>query len=153
VADLTIGELAATAGVGIETIRYYERKNVLPEPCRARSGYRQYGDDDVWRLAFILRAKALGFTLREIAELLGAGHDQSVDEVQRLTRTRLCAVEREIEVLTQRRDDLRRLLATCAEGAADDCLHLTATTTGARDTSSTNPRSDRAARAASSRHP
>ena len=121
---MTVGELARTAGVGIETIRYYERKGVLPAPRRAQSGYRQYGADDVWRLGFVLRGKSFGFTLREIADLLGAGEDRSVDEVQRLTRRRLHAVERDLATLAGRRDDLRRLLATCAGGAADDCLQL-----------------------------
>lgn len=121
---MTIGALASVAGVGIETIRYYERRHVLPAPRRAHSGYRQYDDDDVWRLAFIARGKALGFTLREIAELLGAGDARSVDEVQRLTRGRLERVEQDLAVLARRHDDLERLLATCAGGAADDCLSL-----------------------------
>jgi DNA-binding transcriptional MerR regulator len=125
VAEMTIGELAATAGVGIETIRYYERREVLPAPRRARSGYRQYDDADVWRLAFIRRGKDLGFTLREIAELLGAGEGLSVDEVQRLTRTRLGRVERDLAELERRRRDLEQLLATCAGGPANDCLQLT----------------------------
>jgi DNA-binding transcriptional MerR regulator len=124
VADMTIGELAAAAGVGTETIRYYERKLILPPPRRARSGYRQYDGTDVWRLAFVRRAKTFGFTLREIAELLGAGEDRSVDEVRRLTRGRLHTVERDLAVLTRRRDDLRRLLTTCDDGAAEDCLGL-----------------------------
>jgi len=124
VADMTIGELAAAAGVGIETIRYYERKLILPPPRRTRSGYRQYTDADVWRLAFVRRAKTFGFTLREISELLGAGDDRSVDEVQRLTRQRLHTVERDLTVLVRRRDDLRRLLTTCDEGAPEDCLDL-----------------------------
>ena len=123
-ADMTIGELASAAGVGVETIRYYERKLILPPPRRARSGYRQYGDADVWRLAFVRRAKNFGFTLREIAELLGAGELRSVHDVQRLTRERLQTVERDLAVLARRRDDLRGLLTTCAEGAADDCLGL-----------------------------
>jgi DNA-binding transcriptional MerR regulator len=124
VADMTIGELAAAAGVGIETIRYYERKLLLPPPRRARSGYRQYDGTDVWRLAFVRRAKTFGFTLREIAELLGAGEDRSVDEVRRLTRGRLHTVERDLAVLTRRRDDLRRLLRACDDSAAEDCVGL-----------------------------
>jgi DNA-binding transcriptional MerR regulator len=126
VADMTIGELAAAAGVGIETIRYYEREQVLPAPRRTRSGYRQYDAADVWRLAFIRRGKTLGFTLREIADLLGAGDQLCVDEVRALTRSRLRGVETELTVLEQRRIDLERLLATCEGGDTDDCLRLTA---------------------------
>ena len=124
---MTIGELAAAAGVGIETIRYYEREHLLPPPTRTPSGYRQYEEIDVWRLAFISRGKALGSTLRDMAELLGAGDDRSVDDVQRITRERLRGVEADLAQLTRRRDDLNRLLATCADGVADDCVHLNTT--------------------------
>ena len=124
--DMTVGELAAGAGVGVETIRYYEREGVLPAPARAASGYRVYGDDDLWRLAFVQRAKAFGFSLREVAELLGAGADRSVAEVRRLTRRRLELIEDELDGLTRRRDMLRRLLVTCDGGADDDCLQLAA---------------------------
>ena len=122
---MTIGELAAAAGVGVETVRYYEREGILPEPARAASGYRQYTDDDVWRLEFIRRGKALGFTLREISELLGMGEARSVDEVRRLTEHRLARVEDDLSELQQRRDDLRRLLTTCNGNADDDCVSLT----------------------------
>src|SRR5438445_10622353 len=67
---LTIGQLARRAGVGIETVRFYERQGLLEEPARKESGYRQYQEDVVARLRFIKRAKELGFSLREIMELL-----------------------------------------------------------------------------------
>ena len=124
---MTIGELAAAAGVGVETIRYYEREQILPAPRRMPSGYRQYEDVDVWRLAFISRGKALGFTLRDIAELLGAGDNRSAVDVQRITRDRLRDVEAGLERLARRRDDLERLLATCADGIEEDCVHLNPT--------------------------
>lgn len=63
----TIGQLAKQAKVNIETIRYYERRGLLPEPQRRASGYREYSTDDVIRLRFIKRAQELGFTLKEIA--------------------------------------------------------------------------------------
>lgn len=122
--SMTIGELARAAGVGIETIRYYERERILPPPRRTPSGYRQYDETDVWRLAFIGRGKVLGFTLRDIAELLDAGDDRSVAAVERVTRDRLREVEHQLAELTRRRDDLGRLLATCADGTEDDCVHL-----------------------------
>jgi DNA-binding transcriptional MerR regulator len=121
---MSIGELAAAARVNIETIRYYEREGILPEPPRTASGYRQYSDADRWRLAFIRRGKGLGFTLKEIAELLGAGEDRSVAEVIALAEKRLTLVDREIDALTRSRDQLRRLIETCATGSDDDCLDL-----------------------------
>jgi MerR family copper efflux transcriptional regulator len=121
---MTIGELASAAKVGVETVRYYEREGILPEPERTKAGYRQYTDDDLWRLNFIRRGKALGFTLREISELLGLGGQRSVTEVRRITEGRLELVERDIDELGRRRDDLRRLLATCDGGADEDCVSL-----------------------------
>lgn len=121
---LTIGELAATAGVNVETVRYYEREGILPEPPRTASGYRQYSDVDRWRLAFIKRGKGLGFTLREIAELLGAGDDRSVGEVQRVAAHRLEQIDADLVALTRSRDQLQRLIDTCATGSDDDCLEL-----------------------------
>ena len=72
---LSIGQLARRAEVGVETVRYYERRGLLQEPQRRQSGYRQYSEEAVSRLQFIRRAKDLGFTLREIGELLSLGHD------------------------------------------------------------------------------
>ena len=122
---MTIGELAAAAQVGVETVRYYEREGILPEPPRSRSGYRQYNDDDLWRLNFIRRGKGLGFTLREISELLGLGEHRSAAEVRRVTKARLARVNDDLAALEQRRDDLRRLLATCDDGRDEDCVSLT----------------------------
>jgi MerR family copper efflux transcriptional regulator len=124
-AALTIGELAAAAGVHVETIRYYEREGILPEPPRSASGYRQYDDVDRWRLAFIRRGKSLGFTLREIAELLGAGEDRSVSDILRMAEQRLALVEQELRALSGTRDRLQRLIETCATGSGADCLELT----------------------------
>lgn len=122
---MTIGELATAAKVGVETVRYYEREGILPEPARSASGYRQYSDDDLWRLDFIRRGKDLGFTLREIAELLGLGEHRSAVEVRRVTEARLTRVNDDLAQLEQRRDNLQRLLATCNGGAEDDCVSLT----------------------------
>ena len=67
---LTIGQVAQRVGVGIETIRYYEREGIIPEPERSRSGYRQFSVETVDRLRFVRHAKRLGFSLKEIRELL-----------------------------------------------------------------------------------
>ena len=121
---MTIGELASEAGVHVETIRYYEREGILPEPPRTPSGYRQYGETDRWRLAFIQRGKGLGFSLKDIAELLGASEDRTVDEVRRVATSRLEHLDAELAVLTQVREQLARLVDTCATGADTDCLEL-----------------------------
>jgi MerR family copper efflux transcriptional regulator len=73
---ITIGAVARRAGVGIDTIRYYEREGLLPKPRRRASGYRDYGSEVVERLRFIRRAKDLGFTLEEIRELLALSTDR-----------------------------------------------------------------------------
>ena len=77
-ADLTIGRLAEAAGVGVETVRFYQRKGLLETPTR-ESGIRRYGSEDLRRLRFIRQAQAAGFTLEEIRELiaLDAGHDRA----------------------------------------------------------------------------
>ena len=112
---LTIGALAHAAGVGVETIRFYERKGLLPEPPRTQSGYRQYPGDTVDRVKFIRRAQGLGFTLREISELL----DLRVDEVAACgpvevrTREKLEQVNGKIEALRRMETALRRLIEAC----------------------------------------
>ncbi len=89
--EMTVGRLAKTAGVNIETIRYYERRGLLPEPTRKESGYRLYSDEDVKRLQIILRAKELGFALREIQELLELRVDvkTNCDEVRTETEEKI----------------------------------------------------------------
>jgi len=121
---LTIGGLAAAAGVNIETIRYYERRGLLSPAARTSAGYRQFDADDVWRLAFIRRAKDLGFTLTEIGDLLGA--DRSVLDVLAAAKAKLVAVDAQIEQLRLQRQQLTQLVATCQTGDAGDCLDLSA---------------------------
>jgi len=70
-AGLTIGRFAAEEGIGVETVRFYQRRGLLALPERSGSGFREYSEDDRQRLAFIRRARGLGFTLGEISELLG----------------------------------------------------------------------------------
>ena len=119
---LTIGGLAAAAGVNIETIRYYERRGLLSPAGRTAAGYRQFDADDVWRLAFIRRAKDLGFTLAEIGDLLGA--DRSVLDVLGAAQARVAAVDAQIDQLQHQRRLISQLVATCQAGDAGDCLDL-----------------------------
>ena len=121
---LTIGALATAGGVNVETIRYYERRGLLPPPDRSGAGYRQYSPDDLWRLGFIRRAKGLGFTLAEIAELLGRRTDRSVVEVLAAARAKLAEVEADIAGLVMLRSNLDRLVQTCETGDMADCLDL-----------------------------
>ena len=121
---LTIGELAASAGVGVETVRYYERRGLLPEPPRSAAGYRRYSDVDRWRLQFIRRAKELGFSLGDVGVLLGAEADRSIADVRRTTHDRLIRLDAEISELVRRRDRLQALADVCAMGPDDACLAL-----------------------------
>jgi DNA-binding transcriptional MerR regulator len=121
---MTIGALARAAGVNVETVRYYERRGLLAPPARGSSGYRQYGDDALWRLQFVARAKRLGFTLSEITDLLAAGDGTSGAGVLHAARAKLEAVDAQIDDLHQRRARLERLVRTCEDGADDDCATL-----------------------------
>ncbi len=110
---MTIGRLAKQAGVNIDTIRYYERNGLIPEAVRRASGYREYELSDVERLRFILRAKHLGFTLAEIAELLSLSADRDVRGVKRRAEQRLEQVEHKIKELQRVRRGLKTLIDAC----------------------------------------
>ncbi|HEY7072875.1 MAG TPA: MerR family transcriptional regulator [Acidimicrobiales bacterium] len=119
--SLTLGALARAAGVNPETIRYYERRGLLPEPPRTPAGYRQYGTEDADRVALILRAKDLGFTLAEIGELLDGGGTAA--EVLAAARHRLAGLDEQAVQLERRRARLRLLLRAC-EAGEDGCISL-----------------------------
>ena len=118
---LTLGALARAAGVNPETIRYYERRGLLPEPPRTPAGYRQYGAGDAERVALILRAKDLGFTLAEIGELLDGGGTAA--EVLATARRRLADLDEQALRLDRQRSRLRLLLRVC-EAGEDGCISL-----------------------------
>jgi len=96
---MTIGELAKAAGVHIETVRYYERCGLLPEPARRPSGYRAYAEATVARLRFIKNAQELGFALAEIEKLLALRVDANTTcaEVRRQAEAKLLEVERKLQ--------------------------------------------------------
>lgn len=111
---LTIGRIASRAGVGIDTIRFYERRGLLPKPRRTDSGYRLYPPETVTRLRFIRRAKALGFSLDEIVTLLAlqdTGGPKA--KVKAITHRKLEQVEAKIADLERMRDVLRELDNDC----------------------------------------
>ena len=117
---LRIGELAADVGLNPKTIRYYEEIGLLPAPLRSPSGYRQYSAADGERLRFIAKAKTLGFTLREIREILALRDDgvEPCPHVWALLDRKLAAVDAHLRLLTEMRADL---LALQAESVVTAC--------------------------------
>ena len=113
-ATLTIGRLAAAAGVGVgvETIRYYQRQGLLDEPQKPASGYRKYAAETVDRLHFIRRAKQLGFTLREIRDLLALG-DGQCQQVQQIAREKAGEIARRIRDFEAMAAALQTLFEHC----------------------------------------
>lgn len=114
---LTIGQVARQAGVGVETVRFYEREGLLEEPPRRASGYRQYSKQVIKRIAFIKRAKLLGFSLKEIAELLRLRVDAhtSCTEVKERTEAKIAEVERKVVELQRMRQALLQVALLCTE--------------------------------------
>jgi DNA-binding transcriptional MerR regulator len=121
---MTIGKLAAAEGVGVETVRFYQRRGLLATPARRSSGYRQYSEADRSRLVFIRRARELGFTLGEIADLLGPAEAQSTEEIAVAAQAKLAAVDIQIRDLVQLRCRLRQLVRVCEHGDGQQCAAL-----------------------------
>ena len=125
--SIGIGNLAKRAGVGIDTVRYYERSGLLKPQARLASGYRRYSDLEVARLRFIRRAQALGFSLKEVRELLALSAARDVARVKRSAQAKLADVEKRIAELERVRAGLARLIAACpGHGRAADCPILQA---------------------------
>ena len=126
---VTISEAARRAGVGVETIRFYERKNLLGTTVRDASGYRRFGREDLNRIRFIRRAKDIGFSLAEIRELLDLRVDtgRRCEDVRRKAEAKMSDIEERIRSLEAMEAALRRLAALCiGEGPAGDCPFLDA---------------------------
>ncbi|GMR13547.1 MAG: Zn(2+)-responsive transcriptional regulator [Gemmatimonadota bacterium] len=121
---LTIGALADAAGVGRETVRFYERKGLLADPPRTDSGYRSYPPESVERLRFIRRAQGLGFTLEEISELLALRVDEvaACGTVEARAREKLAKVAQKLTELRRMKRALERLVDACeAREPTSDC--------------------------------
>lgn len=126
---MTIGQVAREAGVGVETIRFYERVGLLEEPPRRQSGYRQYSSDAVKRIRFIKRAKELGFSLKEIKELLYLRVDTSTScgAVKRRAEAKISDIERKVQDLQRMKRALVKLAAACSgRGPISECPILDA---------------------------
>lgn len=119
---MTIGRLAKRAGVGVETIRFYERQGLIPAPPRSDSGYRRYPADTADRLRFIQRAKELGFSLREIQHLISLRLDEgaSAADVKLQAEEKIREIDQRIRDLERMRSSLSALVDACAGTMATD---------------------------------
>ena len=125
--QMTIAGLAREGGVGVETVRYYQRRGLLDVPARGLdSGVRRYGADDVRRLRFIRSAQASGFTLDEIAALIRMDAAEDRGPARALALARIEALDAKIAELTRARDGLQRLARRCDRGHAGPCPILSA---------------------------
>ncbi len=114
--QLTRGELARQGQVHIETIRYYERRGLLPKPPRSHSGYRIFSREDVRRVRFIKRAQELGFSLKEIKELLALQIEPHTSRaaVRQRAEAKIADIDQKIKTLRAMRENLARLVAACS---------------------------------------
>ncbi|MEJ2491819.1 MAG: heavy metal-responsive transcriptional regulator [Desulfuromonadales bacterium] len=126
---LTIGKVAKKAGIGIETVRFYEKEGLIGPAARTASNYRVYRDKDIARLRFIRKAKSLGFTLKEIKELLALRHDPDArkEEVKMQTEAKIADIEEKIRHLIRIKTILETLDKRCdGHGPASECPILDA---------------------------
>jgi len=118
---LTIGKLAESAGVNVETIRYYQRRGLLDEPQKTVEGYRRYPVDMVKRIRFIKRAQALGFTLEDVTGLLRLDAVGACAENRHLAAHKLAVIDEKLSALNTMRAGLAALLAECDKGGSRPC--------------------------------
>ena len=118
-----IGEAAEQAGVNVQTLRYYERRGLLPKPPRRASGYREFPDDAVRVVRFIKRAQELGFSLDEVEDLLKLRRGSRLNrkQIRSVAERRVRQIEQKISELARMRAALRRLVHACHEGTTLDC--------------------------------
>jgi len=119
----TIGQLANATQTPAATIRYYEKIGLLSQPDRTGSNYRHYNDEDVARLAFVRRAREIGFTIDQVRSLLAFSDQRDADccSVMAMTSEHLHAVEQKIADLLLLKDQLNSLLSSCQGGLVADC--------------------------------
>jgi MerR family transcriptional regulator, copper efflux regulator len=125
--SIGIGELAKRAGVGIDTVRYYEREGLLKPRQRLASGYRRYTGHEISRLRFIRKAQVLGFSLSEIRDLLTLSSHRDVARVKKTAEAKLVDVRKRIAELERVRSALTDLVTACpGHGRAEECPILRA---------------------------
>lgn len=115
-AGMTIGQLAATGDVNVETIRYYQRENLLPTPKRIHGSIRRYGEEELKRLLFIKRAQAIGFSLMEITLLLQLAEGEHCAETQVLAEKKLDVIKQKLADLHAIESALEKLISACRKG-------------------------------------
>jgi MerR family copper efflux transcriptional regulator len=127
IGSMTVGALAKQAGVKIDTIRYYERRGLLPKPPRTDCGYRTFTPSSLERLRFIRQAQALGFTLAEVNQLLAlrVRPGTTCTEVRKRAEAKISDIELRIQSLHRMKRALHQLVSSCAaDGAASECSLL-----------------------------
>jgi Cu(I)-responsive transcriptional regulator len=119
----TIGDMSKATATKIETIRYYEKIGLLPEPARTTSNYRDYGHGELGRLSFIRRARDLGFSLDQVRAMLSISGDRSRDcaGIDRIAKEHLLEVDRKLADLTSLRKELKAVIDSCDGGIVADC--------------------------------
>ncbi|GAB1234896.1 Hg(II)-responsive transcriptional regulator [Ferrigenium sp. UT5] len=122
--NLTVGAFAKAAGVGVETIRFYQRKGLLPEPEKPLGGIRRYGSGDVSRVRFIKTAQQLGFSLDEVAELLKLEDGTHCREASALAKIKLAGVREKLASLRQMEKTLAQMLAACESRRGKVCCPM-----------------------------
>jgi Cu(I)-responsive transcriptional regulator len=124
--SMNIGEAAEAAGVSAKMIRHYEQIGLLPEAARTESGYRQYGERDISVLRFIRQSRRLGFSMEQIAELLGLWSNQgrAAREVKALAQRHLDALEEKMREIAEMQAALKGLMRACHGGDDPDCAIL-----------------------------
>lgn len=140
----TIGMLARAGGVGVETVRYYQRRGLLAEPPRAGGGglgggVRRYGEEDARRLRFIRAAQAAGFTLEEIGELLALDASQDRARARELATARIATLDARIAEMKRARAALARLAKDCAAGGGGPCPIIAAFDTDGEECGRVDP--------------
>lgn len=123
---LRISELAKAGGVGVETVRFYQRRGLLATPAASGNGGRHYGGEDVRRIRYVKRAQAAGFSLTEIATLIDLDRTDDRPRAREMARERLAALDAQIAELEGARASLAKLASACARGGAGPCPILAA---------------------------
>ena len=117
---MTIGRLAKAAGINVETIRYYQRIGLIPEPQKPQGGHRRYPPAVLERIAFIRRAQQLGFSLEEVKKLLGLAEGRNRREVRQIAESKYALLEARIDQLNEMRRKLKRLIDLSRDAKSGD---------------------------------
>jgi MerR family transcriptional regulator, mercuric resistance operon regulatory protein len=130
----TISKLAEAAGIGVEAVRYYQRRGLLQEPRRAGGGFREYARADIQRLQFIKRAQALGFSLEDVAELASLSGERNRRRVREVTQRRLAEIRERVTQLNAMASALGVLVRCCERTAPGDGCPIIAALAGTPET-------------------